>query len=70
MCRKTNASVLAVDERQALETLTRDEKTAGRTLAQLKDRLEQNTHRRNQLNSDLQLQTDRQHEVGARVLCC
>jgi hypothetical protein len=37
--RKASASVLAVDERQSLETLTRDEKTASRSLTQLKDNL-------------------------------
>jgi len=34
--RKASASVLAVDERQSLEILTRDEKTDSRSLTQLK----------------------------------
>jgi structural maintenance of chromosome 1 len=35
---KASSSVLAVDERQSLETLTREEKTASRTLAQLSEK--------------------------------
>ena len=40
MFRKASASVLAVDERQSLESLIRDEKTVGRALAQLKEKHE------------------------------
>ena len=35
---KASSSVLAVDERQSLETLTREEKTASRTLVQLSEK--------------------------------
>ena len=61
--RKASASVLAVDERQSLETLTRDEKTSGRTLAQLKDKLEQLTQKRDKLAEDEQTHTAKKQEV-------
>lgn len=60
---KASASILAVDERQSLETLSRDEKTAGRTLAQLKDKLEQLTQKRDKLSEEDRTQSQKKAEV-------
>ncbi|KAI0647638.1 cohesin complex subunit psm1 [Trametes meyenii] len=60
---KASASVLAVDERQSLETLSRDEKTSGRTLAQLKDKLDQLTQRRDKLTEEERTQSQKKAEV-------
>ncbi|KAH9053337.1 cohesin complex subunit psm1 [Lactarius vividus] len=49
---KAQASVLAVEERQALEKLTRDEKTASRTFSQLRDRQEEFEQKRTSLRED------------------
>ncbi|OSD08222.1 cohesin complex subunit psm1 [Trametes coccinea BRFM310] len=64
---KAAASVLAVDERQSLETLSRDEKTAGRTLAQLKDKLDQLTQQRDKLAEEEGSQTQKKSELDAKV---
>ncbi|KAH9848926.1 cohesin complex subunit psm1 [Lenzites betulinus] len=64
---KAVASILAVDERQSLETLSRDEKTAARTLAQLKDKLEQLTQRRDKLSEDERTQSAKKTELDAKV---
>ena len=47
--------MLAVDERQALETLTRDEKTASRALAQLKDKQKELEQKRDRLAEDVKV---------------
>ncbi|KAI0247997.1 cohesin complex subunit psm1 [Lactifluus subvellereus] len=49
---KAQASVLAVEERQALEKLTREEKTASRTFAQLRDRQEELELKRTSLREE------------------
>ncbi|RPD71420.1 condensin complex subunit SMC1 [Lentinus tigrinus ALCF2SS1-7] len=64
---KAAASVLAVDERQSLETLTRDEKTTGRTLAQLKDKLEQFTQKREKLEEERQSQQQKKTDLEQKV---
>ena len=63
MDRKASASVHAVDERQALETLTREEKTAQRLLAQLEDKHLQLEQRKQTLSEDATIQQDRKTEV-------
>jgi hypothetical protein len=63
LCRKAAASVLAVDERQSLETLSREHKTISRTLGQLKEKqtgLEENRETR---LADAQVQNARKTEV-------
>lgn len=50
--RKAQASVLAVDERQSLETMTRDEKTSSRTLTQLKEKADHFTTKKTKLVED------------------
>jgi structural maintenance of chromosome 1 len=50
--RKAQASILAVEERQALERLTRDEKTASRTFTQLRDSQEELEQKRATLRED------------------
>ena len=57
--------MLAVDERQSLETLKRDEKTTSRTLSQLKDKLEQLTQKRDKLSEEERTQSQKKAEVGA-----
>ena len=61
--RKAAASVLAVDERQSLQTLTRDEKTASRTLSQLKDKSEQQTQKREKLAEEERTLSQKTSEV-------
>ena len=60
---KASASVLAVDERQSLETLSRDEKTTARTLSQLKDKLEQQTQKREKLAEEERTLSQKKSEV-------
>ena len=67
MNRKAQASVLAVAERQSLETLSRDEKTAARSLAQLKDKIEQLTTKRTKLTEDEDAAKRRRTEVSAHL---
>lgn len=55
--------MLAVDERQALETLTRDEKTASRALAQLKDKQKELEQKRDRLAEDVKVHSERKAEV-------
>ena len=49
---KAQGSVLAVEERQALERLTREEKTASRTFTQLRDSQEELEQKRASLRED------------------
>ena len=56
--------MLAVAERQSLETLSRDEKTSSRALAQLKDKIEQLTSKRTKLAEDEDAAKTRRTEVG------
>ncbi|KAI8982948.1 condensin complex subunit SMC1 [Trametes punicea] len=64
---KAAASVLAVDERQSLETLSRDEKTTGRTLSQLKDQLDQLTQKRDKLAEEARTQSQKKAELDEKV---
>ncbi|KAJ7637228.1 hypothetical protein B0H17DRAFT_1107250, partial [Mycena rosella] len=60
---KAAASILAVDERQSLETLTREHKTTSRTLGQLKEKqtgLEENRETR---TADARVQSARKTEA-------
>ncbi|KAJ7246598.1 condensin complex subunit SMC1 [Mycena haematopus] len=64
---KAAASVLAVDERQQLETLTREHKTVTRTLGQLKEKqtgLEENRETR---SADLAIQSTRKTELEEKI---
>lgn len=64
---KAQASVLAVEERQSLEALSRDEKTAARALAQLKDKHEQEVEKAQKLRQDKDAQTVKRQELEAKV---
>ncbi|KZT07028.1 cohesin complex subunit psm1 [Laetiporus sulphureus 93-53] len=64
---KAQASILAVEERQSLETLSRDEKTASRALAQLKDKIEQQIQKADKLKQDKELQSQKRAELEAKV---
>ncbi|KAJ7887553.1 hypothetical protein B0H14DRAFT_1235848 [Mycena olivaceomarginata] len=64
---KAAASVLAVDERQELETVSREYKTVTRTLGQLKEKqtgLEENRETR---SKDLEVQTGRKKELEEKI---
>jgi structural maintenance of chromosome 1 len=61
--RKAQASILAVAERQSLETLGREEKTASRTLGQLKTQIEEMETKKNQLTEDANAQGEKKTEV-------
>lgn len=63
LARKASASVLAVDERQSLETLTRDAKTASRSLTQLKEKHQDHAQKRDKLAEDVRVHSDRKSEV-------
>lgn len=62
---KASASVLAVAERQSLETLGREEKTTLRTLSQLKAKAEEMESRRSKLTEDSTSQEEKKSEVRA-----
>ncbi|KAF7984629.1 hypothetical protein HWV62_12853 [Athelia sp. TMB] len=64
---KASASVLAVDERQSLETLTRDAKTASRSLTQLKEKNQDHAQKRDKLAEDVQVHSDRKSELDEKL---
>ncbi|PCH34989.1 cohesin complex subunit psm1 [Wolfiporia cocos MD-104 SS10] len=64
---KAAASVLAVEERQSLDTLSRDEKTSSRALAQLKDKLEEQQQKAQKLREDKDTQTQKRIELESKV---
>ncbi|KAK0449845.1 condensin complex subunit SMC1 [Desarmillaria tabescens] len=64
---KASASSLAVDERQSLEMLTRDEKTSGRTLNLLREKQQSYTEKRNQRIEDSRLQTEKKAELEQKI---
>jgi hypothetical protein len=61
---KASSSVLAVDERQSLETLTREEKTAGRILAQLSEKEQGFDEKKTTRSEELHQQNAKREEVG------
>lgn len=67
ICRKAQASVLAVEERQTLERLTREEKTASRAFAQLKDRQEELEQKRASLREDSDVYEGKRTDVRTFV---
>ncbi|RDB26948.1 Structural maintenance of chromosomes protein 1 [Hypsizygus marmoreus] len=64
---KASANVLAIDERQSLETLTRDEKTASRSLTGLTERQQGLTEKRDTRAEELQTQTARKTELEEKI---
>ena len=64
---KASSSVLAVDERQSLETLTREEKTASRTLAQLSEKEQGFDEKKTTRTEELQQRNAKREEVGLSV---
>ncbi|KAM6496344.1 condensin complex subunit SMC1 [Amanita muscaria] len=64
---KDSASVLAVDERQALETLTRDEKTVSRSYAQMKEKQEGLEEKKETRTKELESQNDRKTELEEKI---
>ena len=66
ICRKAQASILAVEERQTLDKLTREEKTTSRTFSQLRDRQEEFEQKRASLRED----NDTHEAKRAKVRMC
>ncbi|ESK86076.1 cohesin complex subunit psm1 [Moniliophthora roreri MCA 2997] len=64
---KASASKLAVDERQELETLTRDEKTANRTLTTLTEKQKALEEKRDARKEELQTQTQKKAELDEKI---
>ncbi|KAG6820541.1 hypothetical protein H0H93_015712 [Arthromyces matolae] len=64
---KASASVLAVDERQSIERLSRDEKASGRTVSQLGDRDTALLEKKHARNEELESQTEKQAELEERL---
>ncbi|KAH7887101.1 RecF/RecN/SMC [Phlebopus sp. FC_14] len=64
---KASASVLAVPERQSLETLSREEKTTLRTVSQLKSKIEEMENRKSKLTEDASSQTDKKNELEQKL---
>ena len=62
-CRKASASILAVDERQSLESLTREEKTANRALAQLREKHQDLDQKKDKLSEDARVHSERKDDV-------
>lgn len=60
---KASASVLAVDERQSLETIRRDEKIASRALEQLKHGKDTLEEKKERISGDAAVQTRKEREV-------
>ena len=65
---KASSSVLAVDERQSLETLTREEKTASRTLAQLSEKEQGFDEKKTTRTEELHQRNAKREEVRASCL--
>ncbi|EPQ50920.1 condensin complex subunit SMC1 [Gloeophyllum trabeum ATCC 11539] len=64
---KAEASILAVDERQALDTLGRELKTVKRTLAQVKDKYEQLEQKKEKLTEESKSQNSKKSELEERI---
>ncbi|KAF9225691.1 condensin complex subunit SMC1 [Gyrodon lividus] len=64
---KAMASVLAVSERQSLETLGREEKTAARTLSQLKGKIEEMETKKTKLTEDATAQGEKKDELEQKL---
>ncbi|KZT24830.1 RecF/RecN/SMC protein [Neolentinus lepideus HHB14362 ss-1] len=64
---KAQASILAVDERQALETLGRELKTLTRTLTQIKDKYEQLDTKKTKLMEDSHTHSEKRNELEERI---
>lgn len=61
---KAQANLLAIDERQSLESLTREEKTTARSLNQLQQKYEGFSERREKVAEDGKAQSVRKAEVS------
>ncbi|KAG8997801.1 Structural maintenance of chromosomes protein 1 [Tulasnella sp. JGI-2019a] len=64
---KAKANVVAVDERQEMETARREEKTTSRALTSQKDKLEQMQEKRRKLVGEAAAQSEKREECEAKV---
>ena len=62
--RKAQSNIQAVDERQKLESLMRDEKPQSRALSALSDKMEQRRAQREKLKEDAKVLASAKDEVG------
>lgn len=66
--RKAVANTLAVDERQSLQTLNRDEKTGARSLAGLQEAHTGLEEKKSELSSEISSLEERKEEVRPSVV--
>ncbi|KAL0571911.1 Structural maintenance of chromosomes protein 1 [Marasmius crinis-equi] len=64
---KASANVLAIDERQSLETLTREEKTASRTLSTLTEKQKGLEEKRSMRSEELQAHLEKKAQLDERI---
>ncbi|KAG7094864.1 hypothetical protein E1B28_005672 [Marasmius oreades] len=64
---KASASVLAIDERQSLETLTREEKTSNRTLTTLSEKQKGLEEKRNTRSEELKTQLEKKTQLDEKI---
>ncbi|KAF8882368.1 condensin complex subunit SMC1 [Gymnopilus junonius] len=64
---KASSSVLAVDERQSLESLTREEKTAARALAQLSEKEQGFKEKKAQRSEELSSLNEKRQELEEKI---
>ncbi|TFK73385.1 condensin complex subunit SMC1 [Pluteus cervinus] len=64
---KAQASVLAVDERQSLQTLKREEKVLGRSLAQLRERAQGYQEQRETRSKEAQALSEKKKELEEKI---
>ncbi|KAG6855965.1 hypothetical protein H0H87_008906 [Tephrocybe sp. NHM501043] len=64
---KASANVLAIDERQSLERLTRDEKATGRSLTQLAEREKGFSEKKEARVEELNTQTQKKTELEEKI---
>ncbi|KAF6764433.1 cohesin complex subunit psm1 [Ephemerocybe angulata] len=64
---KSSASMQAIDERQSLETLSREEKTANRALSQLTERSANFEEKKKTRSEELQVQLDKKADLDQKL---
>ncbi|KZT66248.1 cohesin complex subunit psm1 [Daedalea quercina L-15889] len=64
---KTRAAILAVEERQSFEALSRDERTSMRALTQLKEQNDAQQEKAQKLRQDRDAQTEKRQELEEKI---
>ena len=68
-CRRASANILAVEERQSLEALSRDLKTCSRTLTQLKEKSTDLKEKQQKLTQDIGEASEKRDEASFEWCC-